>query len=342
MIYDIRPTTATPSLPLIPVLLNIYHHQEPIHRPKGVDFYQWFYCVQGRGELKTGQQRSIITEGQGFLIYPQIAHTYKPLTPDWTVHCIGFSGPMCADILKFLHMSDSGVYHFSNTDVFSKHLFALYNLLVKPSPHMDADTSSSYANTIDSDFTSADIKNLTFKNNDILSLSCTNTDTSINNFFENKSAPHSHVVHVRFPSFPEQTFYEASKICYSFLLDLSKCITMILPSAYIPENDIVHKMITYLEENYKHPIVLNDMAEYVGLSKEYMCSLFKSAMHQTIMQYLLELRIAQARILLIQYPEKTVKEISALCGFESPSYFGSQFKRVTSTTPENYRRGLSI
>ena len=296
MIYDIRPTTATPSLPLIPVLLNIYHHQEPIHRPKGVDFYQWFYCVQGRGEVKTGQQRSIITEDQGFLIYPQIAHTYKPLTPDWTVHCIGFSGSMCADILKFLHMSDSGVYHFSNTDVFSKHLFALYNLLVKPSLHTEAD----------------------------------------------KPAPRAHVVHVRFPSFPEQTFYEASKICYSFLLDLSKCITMIRPSAYIPENDTVHKMITYLEDNYKHPVVLNDMAEYVGLSKEYMCSLFKSAMHQTIMQYLLELRIAQARILLIQYPEKTVKEISSLCGFESPSYFGSQFKRVTSTTPENYRRGLSI
>ena len=84
------------------------------------------------------------------------------------------------------------------------------------------------------------------------------------------------------------------------------------------------------------------MAEYVGLSKEYMCSLFKSAMQQTIMHYLLELRIAQARILLIQYPEKTVKEISMMCGFESPSYFGSQFKRITSTTPENYRRGLSV
>lgn len=95
---------------------------------------------------------------------------------------------------------------------------------------------------------------------------------------------------------------------------------MIRPSAYISENDTVHKMITYLEENYKHPIVLNDMAEYVGLSKEYMCSLFKSAMQQTIMHYLLELRIAQARILLIQYPEKTVKEISMMCGFESPSY----------------------
>ena len=297
MIYDIRSTASMPILPLTPVLLNIYHHQEPIHRPKGVDFYQWFYCVQGRGELKTGQQRSIITEGQGFLIYPQIAHIYKPLTPDWTVHCIGFSGSMCAELLKFLHMSDSGVYHFSDTDIFPKHLFALYNLLVRPSVE----------------------KNL-----------------------QTKISPDTPIVHVRFPGFTTDTFYEASKMCYSFLLDLSKCITMIRPSADIPENDTVHKMITYLEENYKHPILLNDMAEYVGLSKEYMCSLFKSAMHQTIIHYLLEMRIAQARIFLIQYPEKTVKEISMMCGFESPSYFGSQFKRITSTTPENYRRGLSV
>ena len=314
MIYDIRSTASTPILPLIPVLLNIYHHQEPIHRPKGVDFYQWFYCVQGQGELKTGQQRSIITEGQGFLIYPQIAHTYKPLTPDWTVHCIGFSGSMCSELLKFLHMSDSGVYHFSDTKVFPKHLFTLYNLLIRPSLKKPVEPP--------------------------LTENC--VSSQIYDLFQNKISPDTHIVHVRFPGFTTDTFYEASKMCYSFLLDLSKCITMIRPSAYIPENDTVHKMITYLEENYKHPIVLNDMAEYVGLSKEYMCSLFKSAMQQTIIHYLLELRIAQARILLIQYPEKTVKEISMMCGFESPSYFGSQFKRVTSTTPENYRRGLSV
>lgn len=315
MIYDIRSTISNTPLPLIPELLSIHHHQEPIHRTNGVAFYQWFYCVRGRGELLTGQQRSIITEGQGFLIYPNIAHTYKPLTTDWTVHCVGFSGSMCAEMLKFLHMQNSGVYHFSDKDVFARHLFSLYNLLIRPSLEKESNAAISF-----DEFLTGDSSKL----------------------LQNKISPDTHVVHVRFPGSTTDTFFEASKICYSFLLDLSKCITIIPPSMYIQENGTVLKMIAYLEENYTHAIVLEDMAAHIGLSKEYMCTLFKSAMHQTIMTYLLELRIAQARILLIQYPEKTVKDIAAMCGFESPSYFGSQFKRITSTTPENYRRGLSV
>ena len=56
------------------------------------------------------------------------------------------------------------------------------------------------------------------------------------------------------------------------------------------------------------------------------------------MHYLLMLRISHAKIYLIQYPDKKVTEISKMCGFESPSYFGKLFRREVGMTPEQYRK----
>lgn len=87
---------------------------------------------------------------------------------------------------------------------------------------------------------------------------------------------------------------------------------------------------------------LNDLSDYMQLSKEYLCTVFKSKMQTTIMKFLLDLRISHARIFLLQYPEKRVAEISQMCGFDSPSYFGMQFKKIVGVTPENFRRGIHL
>ena len=73
-------------LPLQLELIGVSHHQEPIVRPGGMPFFQWFYCVKGQGEFIVNGQRSIISQGQGLLIYPEIPHVYQAVSDDWTVH----------------------------------------------------------------------------------------------------------------------------------------------------------------------------------------------------------------------------------------------------------------
>lgn len=135
-------------------------------------------------------------------------------------------------------------------------------------------------------------------------------------------------------------YLELSKECYSFLLELSSCVHRINASIPAQENVPIRRLIDYMEEHYMEPISLDDLAGHIGLSKEYMCTLFKQSMHQTIMRYLFTIRISRARIYLIQYPEKKVLEIAQMCGFESPSYFGKVFKKEVGTTPENYRNRI--
>ena len=47
-------------------------------------------------------------------------------------------------------------------------------------------------------------------------------------------------------------------------------------------------------------------------------------------------------LFLEQYPEKKAYEIGKMCGFESPSYFGKNFREIVGLTPEQYRRVNSI
>ena len=269
MILSFRPPKSQYDfLPISLQILGINHRQEPINRPNGLSVFQWFYCVEGKGELIVNDRRSIINQGQGALIYPHVPHSYCGLSNDWTVHFFGFSGPNCAELLKTLRLLESGVYHFSNRDVFPDHIQKLYHV---------------YERSI-----------------------------------QNKQA-------------------EFAKECFSFLIDLSSCVHRINASVPAQENIAIQNIINYLEENYQSSVSLDDISHNVRLSKEYICTLFKQSMHQSIIRYLIKIRISRARIYLLQYPEKRVLEIARMCGFESPSYFGKVFKNEVGVTPDQYR-----
>ena len=129
-----------------------------------------------------------------------------------------------------------------------------------------------------------------------------------------------------------------SKLLYDFLLDLSGNIKYVQSSEEASENKVLQLVMQYLADHFDQPVSLEDLAGLVNLRKEYLCTLFKSQMQQTIFQHLQVIRVAHARFYLSHYPEKTVKEIGLLCGFESPSYFCKVFKKLMKISPENYRR----
>ncbi|HHV09870.1 MAG TPA: AraC family transcriptional regulator [Clostridiales bacterium] len=129
-----------------------------------------------------------------------------------------------------------------------------------------------------------------------------------------------------------------SKELYTFLLDLSYDIQRIHISEPAMENKILRIVDQYLIDHFNQPVSLDILAELVDLRKEYLCTLFKKHMQQTISQHLQIIRIAHAKYYLVHYPEKTVKEIGVLCGFESTSYFCKVFKKIIGYSPDEYRR----
>ena len=99
----------------------------------------------------------------------------------------------------------------------------------------------------------------------------------------------------------------------------------------------IPQTVDFIRENYPRKLTLQEMADAVGYSPNYFHQVFTSVLGKTPQQYLLEERIRQSKILLAQ-SEKTLSEIAYECGFSSQSHFCMQFKRVTLSSPGQYRR----
>ena len=95
-------------------------------------------------------------------------------------------------------------------------------------------------------------------------------------------------------------------------------------------------MIQYIHTNNMKKLSLDHIAEDIGISKSYMCALFKKETGKNIGQYIQEEKIRTAKDLL-QFSEYSIMDISDYLSFSSQCYFQNVFKKVTGMTPKQYR-----
>ncbi|GAA0349035.1 response regulator transcription factor [Bacillus horti] len=101
----------------------------------------------------------------------------------------------------------------------------------------------------------------------------------------------------------------------------------------------IHKIKKYVEMNYHHNISLKKIAQTFYMNPVYMGQLFKKTYGMYFKEFLLNLRIDQAKKLLRQ-TNKRVYEIAKEVGFGSTDYFVTQFEKINQTTPTEYRNQL--
>ena len=79
------------------------------------------------------------------------------------------------------------------------------------------------------------------------------------------------------------------------------------------------------------------LAEIAGTSYDHFRRCFKAETGLSPKQYWLNLRVQQACNLLIN-PNRTVKDVAAMTGFDDPYYFSRLFKTKVGLSPKHYRR----
>ena len=95
-------------------------------------------------------------------------------------------------------------------------------------------------------------------------------------------------------------------------------------------------MLSYMSENYHLPIKVQNIAEYVGLNRNYAANLFSSIMHTTLKHYLQCLRVHRAQALLLE-TDRQIADIAFECGFTALSSFYDAFKEHCAVTPKQFR-----
>ena len=127
---------------------------------------------------------------------------------------------------------------------------------------------------------------------------------------------------------------ELSAVCSS-ILDMLE----VKETASDTETLTVRRAKSMIHEFYHTGITLDEIAERLGITPEYLGTQFHKEMGENFSTYIRNYRISKAKELLVGTGMK-LKEISERVGYSDPKYFSKVFRDVTGMLPAEYRKSL--
>lgn len=99
----------------------------------------------------------------------------------------------------------------------------------------------------------------------------------------------------------------------------------------------VQKILSYVSRNYEKEITVQELAERLEMNESYLSVLFKRETGINLSSYVQKYRAYRAMELL-RHSELRINEIAYRVGYQNPSYFSEQFKKVFQITPTEVRK----
>jgi transcriptional regulator GlxA family with amidase domain len=97
------------------------------------------------------------------------------------------------------------------------------------------------------------------------------------------------------------------------------------------------KIERHLTENLERSIPMEELAGEVKLSVSHFCRAFKKSFGETPHTYLVQLRLALARRLMLTTGDP-LSQIALSCGFADQAHLSKLFRRILNDTPNAWRR----
>jgi YesN/AraC family two-component response regulator len=101
----------------------------------------------------------------------------------------------------------------------------------------------------------------------------------------------------------------------------------------------IRRGLTFMQEHFADPITLADVARAACLSRFHFCRLFHHETGMPLHEYLHDLRVTQAKLLLRDHGLR-ISEVAFTVGFNDLSHFDRIFRRLVGRSPSQYRRSL--
>jgi AraC family transcriptional regulator of arabinose operon len=94
--------------------------------------------------------------------------------------------------------------------------------------------------------------------------------------------------------------------------------------------------LQYIKLNYSK-IKVNDIAQYIGISRSYLTAIFKKQLNISPQEYLVSFRLKRSAELL-KTSNASIKEIADMIGYDNPLTFSKMFKQTYGISPREYRK----
>lgn len=101
--------------------------------------------------------------------------------------------------------------------------------------------------------------------------------------------------------------------------------------------DFVGVVISFLSENVRERVSLNDICDRMKCSRSFLCKVFKSQTGKTIFSYFNQMKIEEATNMLTE-TDMSISDIAYSLGFSETKYFDYLFKKYIGETPKAFKK----
>lgn len=102
---------------------------------------------------------------------------------------------------------------------------------------------------------------------------------------------------------------------------------------------VIKRVLDFVDQHLNEDIRLRDMAQVSYMNPSYFSTFFKKFYGMSPMEYIIKKRIHKA-IDYLKSSDKSITEITSLCGFNNSSNFNKSFRRVTGKMPSDFRKNI--
>ncbi len=106
---------------------------------------------------------------------------------------------------------------------------------------------------------------------------------------------------------------------------------------FLHRRPLLLSVFRFIEENYKDSISLREVALVVGRSPAYLTDLVRRETGKTVLSWIVERRMVEARRLLLE-TSQSIEQIAEAVGYFDRRHFSRQFLRFHNTTPQVWRK----
>ena len=96
------------------------------------------------------------------------------------------------------------------------------------------------------------------------------------------------------------------------------------------------RALEYIQAHYQENISVSTVAHSLGISREYLCALFRKHLHLSPARFIREYRLKSSTMLLVT-TDLPILQIADMSGFHDYNYYSSQFRKTFGISPSRYR-----
>jgi two-component system, response regulator YesN len=141
----------------------------------------------------------------------------------------------------------------------------------------------------------------------------------------------------KFNIYKKMNDYKAISEKKEYVIEVFEKIADFIARRRKNQNERVYdRILSYIHENYSSDISLNSIGDAVGLSMQYISSIFKETSGVNFLDYLNSYRVERAKEMLSD-TNLSIQDIGAKSGFNNANNFIRVFKKYEGITPGQFR-----